>query len=245
MQLKVTRSEKSWLSILFLLGAAILAVLVILPYLPAKAVSPLPLADSRTLKILTNGDVLPVPTDDPHAEFHGALVTPPKVSDLVSAPARILGATTVDKHIEVDLTHQRLYAFEGSTKVYEFPVSTGKWYPTPTGTFYIWTKVKSTLMTGGDPSDGTYYYLPNVPWVEFFYNAKVAKSSGFSLHGTYWHNNFGHPMSHGCVNLRTADAKTLFDWTAPGVTNPLAWSTNATSEDPGTRIVIYGETPKE
>ncbi len=245
MKLKITKSEKSWLSIFAILGAAILGVSIIQPFLPANQKPHEPLADPRTLNLLMNGDVAPLPVDDPHAEFNGARVTPPKVADLVNTPARVLGATTADKHIEVDLTKQHLYAFEGSNKVYDFAVSTGKWFPTPTGTFYIWTKIKSQLMSGGNPAAGDYYYLPNVPWVEFFSNDEVAKSRGFSLHGTYWHNNFGHPMSHGCVNMTIADAKTIYDWTTPAITDAKAWSTNTTSSNPGTRIEIYGQTPKE
>lgn len=245
MKLKVTSSEKSWLRIFGLLAAAIFAIMVIQPLLPSNRKPSEALADSRTLNLLINGDVAPIPQDVDHAEFHGAAVTPPKVADLMNTPTKVLGATTSDKHIEVDLTHQRLSAFEGNTKVYDFPVSTGKWYPTPTGTFHIWTKIKSTLMSGGDPTAGDYYYLPNVPWVEFFSNNEISQGRGFSLHGTYWHNNFGHPMSHGCVNMTIADAKTLFDWTTPVTTSPQAWSTNATSDNPGTRIDIYGQTPKE
>lgn len=245
MKLKVTASEKSWLSIFGILAAALVGIFVVWPLLPANQKLSEPLADARTLNLLMNGDVAPMPQDDSHAEFMGAKVTPPKVAELANAPTRILGATTVEKHIEVDLTHQRLYAFEGNTKVYDFPVSTGKWFPTPTGTFYIWTKIKSVVMSGGDQAAGTYYYLPNVPWVEFYYNSQVSQSTGFSLHGTYWHSNFGHPMSHGCVNMRIADAKTIFDWTTPAATNPQAWSTNATADNPGTRIEVYGTTPKE
>lgn len=56
---------------------------------------------------------------------------------------------------------------------------------------------------------GPGYYLPDVPYVMYFYR-------GYGLHGTYWHNNFGVPMSHGCVNLRTEDAAWLFDWASVG-----------------------------
>ena len=110
------------------------------------------------------------------------------------------------KRIEVDLTHQRLYAFEGQTVVYNFPISSGKIRtPTVTGTFYPWIKLWSTRMIGGSKAQGDYYDLPGVPYVIYFYR-------GYAIHGTYWHNNFGHPMSHGCVNLRTADAKAIFYW---------------------------------
>jgi lipoprotein-anchoring transpeptidase ErfK/SrfK len=56
---------------------------------------------------------------------------------------------------------------------------------------------------------GPGYYLPNVPYTMYFYG-------GYGLHGTYWHNNFGTPMSHGCVNLSTADSGWLFDWASVG-----------------------------
>ena len=68
-------------------------------------------------------------------------------------------------------------------------------------------------MSGGSGSD--YYNLPNVPYVMFFANDEVAKSRGYSFHGAYWHNNFGHPMSHGCINMRTEEAKWLFLWATP------------------------------
>lgn len=159
------------------------------------------------------------------------------------ALARVLGSNDAPKRIEVDLTNQRLYAYEGSTKVFDFLISSGKWYPTPTGTFTIWGKFRYTKMSGGNPLLHTYYYLPNVPYVMFYSNAQVPASRGFSLHGTYWHNNFGHPMSHGCVNLRTSDAEKLFYWTAPSVGDKK--TARASAGDPGTEIVVYGEAPKE
>ena len=66
---------------------------------------------------------------------------------------------------------------------------------------------------------------------------------GFSFHGTYWHSNFGHPMSHGCINMTIDDAKKLYDWATPVVTNEKAWSTLAKDGNVGTKVVIYGETP--
>ena len=75
--------------------------------------------------------------------------------------------------------------------------------PTVAGQFRIQTKLVSTRMRGPG------YDLPNVPYTMYFYR-------GYAIHGTYWHNNFGHPMSHGCVNLRTADAAWLFDWASIG-----------------------------
>ncbi|MEN9524042.1 MAG: hypothetical protein RL536_111, partial [Candidatus Parcubacteria bacterium] len=148
-----------------------------------------------------------------------------------------------EKRIEVDLTTQKTYAYEGDRLVYEFTVSTGLWGWTPTGEFTIWTKVRSQLMQGGSKEKGTYYYLPNVPYVMFFYNDEIEKMRGFSFHGAYWHNNFGHPMRHGCINMRNEDAKILYEWATPVVSNPKAWSTPSTVDNPGTKVIIYGKAP--
>jgi lipoprotein-anchoring transpeptidase ErfK/SrfK len=106
--------------------------------------------------------------------------------------------------IDVDLTHQMLYAYDGNTLVNSFLVSTGvAAYPTVTGQFHIYVKYLSTLMVGPG------YYLPDVPYTMYFYE-------GYGIHGTYWHNNFGHPMSHGCINMRTSDAEWMFNWASVG-----------------------------
>ena len=127
---------------------------------------------------------------------------------------KILGDTTSssNKRIEVNLTTQTLTAFENDQNVGCFLISSGKWGRTPVGTYYIWAKVKSQKMSGGVKELGTYYYLPNVPYIMFFYNDKVAKKLGYSLHGTYWHSNFGYPMSHGCVNMKTSEAEIIYNW---------------------------------
>lgn len=142
-------------------------------------------------------------------------------------PSQVLGEVETnsdDKYIEVDLTNQRLYAFENDEKVYEFIISSGSWDRTPTGTFTIWTKIKSQKMSGGSKELGTYYYLPNVPYILFFYNDQVPKKLGYSLHGTYWHNNFGVPMSHGCINMVTNEVAQIFNWA-----------------EVGTKIIIHGK----
>jgi lipoprotein-anchoring transpeptidase ErfK/SrfK len=109
-----------------------------------------------------------------------------------------------DRWIDVNLSEQMVYAYEGDTIVASFLVSTGvPAFPTVTGQFHIYMKLVSTLMAG----DG--YYLPNVPYTMYFYK-------GYSFHGTYWHNNFGVPMSHGCVNMYTPDAEWLFYWASLG-----------------------------
>lgn len=119
--------------------------------------------------------------------------------------ARIEG----EKWIEVSLSEQTLYAWDGDQLAKEFLISSGvQAYPTVTGVFRMWARTPSQTMSGGDPDAGTYYNLPNVQWVQYFYNE-------FALHGTYWHNNFGTPMSHGCVNLTIEDAEWLFSWSFP------------------------------
>lgn len=142
-----------------------------------------------------------------------------------------------EKRIEVNLNEQKLYAYEGDKKKMSFDVSTGKWAETPTGEYRIWTKLKYTLMTGGSKDDGTYYYLPNVPYTMYFYQ-------GYGIHGAYWHENFGHPMSHGCVNMRISDAEKLFYWANPSLPEN-AGSVLASDTNTGTKVVIYGQTPKE
>jgi len=106
--------------------------------------------------------------------------------------------------IDVNLSTQRLTAYEGNTPLLLTLISTGLPYtPTPTGQYRIYVMYVSTLMSGPG------YYLPNVPYTMYFYR-------GYGLHGTYWHNNFGHPMSHGCVNLPTPEAQWIYNWAPIG-----------------------------
>jgi len=150
----------------------------------------------------------------------------------------VLGRTTNSKRIEIDLTNQRLYAYEGNRLVYNFLVSTGKWGRTPTGRFRIWVKLRYCKMEGGSRALNTYYYLPNVPYVMYFYNSEIPKWRGYGIHGTYWHNNFGHPMSHGCINMKTEEARLLYYWAKPDLMGKKSiW---ASSDNPGTEIIIYG-----
>ena len=173
--------------------------------------------------------------------FEGHKIMPPTIDVAMhTSPTSVLGASVApgDKHIYVDLSKQTLYAYQGKTLVMQTLISSGKWHPTPTGDFTIWIKLRATRMTGGSGDD--FYDLPNVPYVMFFFNQDVPQYLGFSLHGAYWHNNFGHPMSHGCVNMRIVDAKELYDWVDPP-TDGL--TTYATTTHPGTQITIYGQPP--
>ena len=181
---------------------------------------------------------------DEMGTFHGAQVASSD-SYLANLPMnldrKILGTNNEDKRIEIDLTNQKLYAFEGDIKVLDVLVSTGKWGKTPTGEFRIWTKLKSTKMSGGSKELHTYYYLPNVPFTMYFYNSEIPATRGYGIHGTYWHSNFGHPMSHGCINMKTEEAEKLFYWANPEIGNKS--SVRATADNPGTKIVIYGTAP--
>jgi lipoprotein-anchoring transpeptidase ErfK/SrfK len=149
--------------------------------------------------------------------YNGRIFLPPQIdlSESVIIP-NILGdeVSSDEKHIYVDLENQTLMAYEGDRQFMKTLVSTGKWGRTPPGEYSIWVKMRATRMSGGSGSD--YYNLPNVPYTMFFYGGKMPKAAGYALHGTYWHNNFGYPMSHGCVNLRTVDAEKLFGWANTG-----------------------------
>jgi len=113
-------------------------------------------------------------------------------------------APTSGRWVDVDLSAQQLTTYEGNTPLRSTLVSTGlPGTPTPTGQYHIYVMYTSAPMSGPG------YYLPGVPYVMYFYR-------GFGLHGTYWHSNFGHPMSHGCVNLPTAEAQWIYSWARIG-----------------------------
>lgn len=182
-------------------------------------------------------------SSDSRGIFLGKTVYSPQLtlaSAATNAPSRqVLAARSYEhKRIYVDLTNQKLYAFEGSSMIMDVPVSTGKWYPTPTGEFRIWIWLRYTRMSGG--TGAGYYNLPNVPFTMYYYNDKIAKTQGFSIHGAYWHENFGQPMSHGCVNMRIADAEKLFNWTIPSA----GFTVYPPQGDPGVLVTVYGKTPR-
>lgn len=188
------------------------------------------------------------PTDG-IAYFNGRQIPlPGGLAKDVLTDKKILGDITsplaTTKQIVVDLSIQTLIAYENSQEIMRTLVSTGKWGRTPNGTFRIWGKFRFTKMSGGSRALHTYYYLPNVPYVMFFSNSEIAAGRGYSLHGTYWHDNFGHPMSHGCVNMRTVDAGSMYEWTGPVVPDGKN-SITASATNPGTEIVIIGQAPHE
>ena len=170
--------------------------------------------------------------------WHGSKANSVKLAG-IPENKQVLGQTSSNKRTEVDLTNQRLYAFENNQKIYDFVISSGLYDWTPRGVFHIWTKLRYTKMEGGNKALGSYYYLPNVPYTMYFYNDAIPMWRGFGLHGTYWHNDFGRPKSHGCVNLRTEDAEKLFFWAEPELNGKS--SIRASDDNPGTEIVIYGK----
>ena len=146
--------------------------------------------------------ITPTPTDTPTPQPTDTPEPPKPVENYPGMPP---GVGNSDRWIDINLSEQRTYAYEGSTLVNSFVVSTGTWqHPTVTGTYNVYVKYRYADMSGPG------YYLPSVPYVMYFYK-------GYGLHGTYWHNNFGTPMSHGCVNLRTDEAGWLFDWAYVGI----------------------------
>lgn len=129
---------------------------------------------------------------------------------VVTSAFKTVTLTGTDRWVEVDLSEQRTSLWLGSEMVQSFTISSGvaKW-PTVKGEFAIRYKTPKQVMSGGSLATGDYYYLPNVTWVSYFYK-------DYAFHTAYWHNNFGHPMSHGCVNMRAEDAKALYDFAPLG-----------------------------
>ncbi len=117
-----------------------------------------------------------------------------------------------NKFIDVNLTTQTLTCYENNQEVLTTLVSTGVTYlyDTPAGRFNIMVKLPSRRMSAADrAASDDQNVLAGVPWCGFF------TDKGHAFHGTYWHDNFGVPMSHGCVNMRNEDAKWLFRWSRP------------------------------
>jgi hypothetical protein len=146
----------------------------------------------------------PTPTPTFTPTFTPTPTNTPKPTKNVIQRFRVSDIGPNERWIRIDLSQQRLYAYQGQRLVKKFVVSTGLWgTPTVTGTYRIYVKYRSAHMSGPG------YYLPNVPYTMYFYK-------GYGIHGTYWHNNFGTPMSHGCVNMRTPEAGWVFSWAGVG-----------------------------
>jgi lipoprotein-anchoring transpeptidase ErfK/SrfK len=138
-----------------------------------------------------------------HLTIPGAAVSAALPAD-EPAPMAVPSGGGRGRWIDVDLSAQRVTAYEGDVPVRSTHVSTGlPATPTPTGQYRIYVKYRAAPMSGPG------YHLPNVPYVMYFYR-------GYGLHGTYWHANFGQPMSHGCINLPTDEAGWFYAWASVG-----------------------------
>jgi lipoprotein-anchoring transpeptidase ErfK/SrfK len=143
-----------------------------------------------------------------------------------------------DKWIDVDTTRQLLVAYEGTKPVFMTLISSGKKnladpeknWTTPAGVYAIREKHVTATMDGDVAADGP-YSIEDVPWVMYF-------QGSYALHAAFWHSSFGHPRSHGCVNMAPADARELFFWAEPRL--PRGWhGVFATDGSPGTRVVVH------
>ena len=141
-----------------------------------------------------------------------------------------------DKRIEVDISWQTqtLSCYEGNSEVYFCRISSGKaegatpLTPELSPGFMIWRKLYSLHM-GGSTAAGS-WDVPAVGWTSLFHG------DGVAIHSTYWHNNFGEPMSHGCVNARPEDAKWIFRWSHPAAPSETGDLTITGSG--GTRVIV-------
>lgn len=158
---------------------------------------------------------------------HGSFV---RVIFPVQRPAEV----AADEHwVAVDLAQQVLSAYEGDKMVYATLVSTGRPpFFTPKGLNRVWIKLQTGAMEGGEVEKGDYYYLQDVPWIMYF-------NKDVGLHGAFWHDRFGYPSSHGCVNLSPKDAQWLFDWTTPQLPFPDTDYVYASRNNPGTWVYVY------
>ncbi|MFH1536452.1 MAG: L,D-transpeptidase family protein [Patescibacteria group bacterium] len=126
--------------------------------------------------------------------------------EIITGPSKTAPSGNLDyaKYYEVNLSEQKAYAYEYGYKVKEMLISGGlPGTPSPTGTFSVFRKIYSHLYAGPG------FYLPNTLYNLNFYGP-------YYIHGAYWHNNFGHPMSHGCINLSYPDAEWMFNWAEVG-----------------------------
>jgi lipoprotein-anchoring transpeptidase ErfK/SrfK len=147
-------------------------------------------------------------------------------------------ATGKTRWIDLSILSQTLVLYEGNRPVYVTLVSSGRdglgdpkeTHSTPTGTFRIYQKHVTTTMDSSVADSE--YELRDVPWVMYF-------QGGYALHAAYWHDDFGRPRSHGCVNLAPIDARYVFNWTLPDV--PADWHASYSGDvmGPGTLLHIH------
>lgn len=137
-----------------------------------------------------------------------------------------------NKRIEIDLDRQKLVAFEGEKPVFVTRIATGYYEgDTPRGEFYVERKQPTRHMAAELDTD--FFDLPGVPWVCYIL------WTGVSLHGTYWHHNYGTPQSHGCINLTPEAAKWIYRWTEPFVPFDEDFIQTDKNLRNGTPVIVY------
>lgn len=204
------------------------------------------LASGSALPLLPITANLPRPAEKPPLPFLAPLVGPfikrAPMSDIEKRTTAFLPTDEFlarltpiempdeDRWIRVDLSEQVTIVYENGKAIRGFVISSGlPRTPTVTGEFRIRMKVRSQTMSGG--SGASYYYIPNVQWVQYFYGE-------YAFHGTYWHSDFGRPKSRGCINMTNADAKWLFDWAGPVWDGKTTWF-RSTPDNPGTLVIVH------
>lgn len=140
------------------------------------------------------------------------LPTPTVIPTFVSEQNQTNGRPAIvadgERWIDVNLSNQTLVAYEGDTAVFDTFISSGlSQWPTVVGQFRTYMKYETQTMNGY--LLGYDYYIQDVPYVMYFFE-------DYAIHGAYWHNNFGTPMSHGCVNVEPTEAGWLFGWAPTG-----------------------------
>lgn len=143
-----------------------------------------------------------------------------------------------ERWVDVNIEKKTLVLLEGDKLVYATLVSPGKKsrikkkdHATPTGQWRVREKHVAVTMDGDGASGDLPYSIDDVPYVAYF-------KGSYALHGAFWHSNFGHEMSHGCVNLSPLDAKHVFNWVEPKL--PRGWhAVWSTKDHPGTMVVIH------
>lgn len=226
-QKKQKKAGSGWLIaavvLCLLIGAVVVATLVLPNWVasansPSSAERPEGVLFKPTLTPTATATFTPTPTATPTFTPTPTITSTPTEMPTpwpTYTPAPLLpfeqsytvpldGIGANERWIDVNLSSQMVYAYEGKTVVNSFLVSTGTYlHPTVTGQYRIYVKYLYADM------EGPGYYLTDVPYTMYFY-------FGYSFHGTYWHHNFGTPMSHGCINMYTPDAEWLFNWASVG-----------------------------
>lgn len=148
-----------------------------------------------------------------------------------------------ERWVDINLENQTLVAYEWLQPRYVTLISSGRRrvprpeldYRTPTGLFRIRAKHLTATMDDDEPGEPP-YSLEDVPYVMYFQGA-------YAFHSAFWHDRFGRPRSHGCINMAPVDAKWLYNWAGPDL--PPTWHGGfATDQNPGTWVLIHGNTPQ-